>query len=155
MKKKSNLFVSIAIMTIGIVVLSWILIRFYNQGYFGGEPRVLYTFPYEMKDWFGSIIYSALFSIAGYLLLKKESSTLKLFQFIVVGGLLDRIWYILERVNNLDVYYSLVPMLLIFLAVLYLIHHEDSTKVLLKRGSIYMLLNLILISIGKFILPNI
>jgi len=142
-------------MAIGIVIFLCILIRFFNQGYFGGEPRVFYNFPFEMKDWFGNIVYSLLFALSGYYLLKKESNTLIVCQFVIVGVILDRMWYIAERINNVDVLQSSIPMLLALFSVFYLISNQNGYKEYLKKIIVFISFNAVILSIGKFILPNI
>lgn len=152
-KQKSS--ISILMMAVGIVIFLWILIRFFNQGYFGGEPRVFYNFPFEMKDWFGTMVYSLLFALSGYYLLKKESNTSILCQFVVVGVILDRMWYIAERVNNVDVVQSFVPMLLVLFSVFYLISNRNGYKEYFKKIIVFISFNVVILSIGKFVLPNI
>ena len=154
MDKKWNLPTSIFMMLTGTIILLWLLIRFFNQGYFFGEPRILYNFPFEMKDWFGTIIYSFLFALSGYFLLKKESNTLIICQFVGIGIIVDRIWYILERISNVDVLFSLLPMILVLLVMFYLILNRNNFFDFLKKVGSFILLNIVLISIGKFILPN-
>ncbi len=155
MISRQKLSISILMMAIGIVIFLWILIRFFNQGYFGGEPRVFYNFPFEMKDWFGTMVHSFLFAISGYYLLKNESNSLILCQFVVVGLILDRMWYIVERVDNVDVVQSFIPMLLLLFSVFYLISNPNDYKKYLKNIIIFISFNAVILSIGKFILPNI
>jgi len=154
MISKQKLSISILMMAVGIVIFLWILIRFFNQGYFGGEPRVFYNFPFEMKDWFGTMVYSFLFAISGYYLLNKESNTLIVCQFVVVGVIIDRIWYIAERVNNVDVLQSFIPMLLALFAMFYLISNQNGYKEYLKKIILFISFNAVILSIGKFMLPN-
>lgn len=154
MISKQKLSISILMMAVGIFIFLRILIRFFNQGYFGGTPIVFYLFPFEMRDWFGTIVLSFLFALSGYYLLKDESKTSILCQFVVVGEIIDRIWYIAERVNNVDLSQSFTPLLLVLLSILYLTFNNNKYKEYFKRIIVLISLNLMILSIGKFILPN-
>ena len=151
MKKEWKIVVSIIMMIIGIIFFLKLTIRFFNQGYFGGGSRALYLILLEMKDWFGTIIYSFLFALSGFLLLKKEETcALMICQFIVI----DRIWYIYEKIGNWDVSQSLESMVLALFILLFLILERNGgyRGTLIKLG-IIILLNLAIIAVGKFILP--
>lgn len=152
MNNKQKLLISILMMAVGIVIFFWILIRFFNQGYFGGEPRVLYNFPFEMRDWFGTIFYSFAFALSGYFILRNRSYSFLLCQFVIVGIIFDRIRYVLERINNVDVLQSFVPMLLALLSILYLISNQSGFKEYLKKVLIIISLNIAFLSLGKFVI---
>ncbi len=152
MNNKQKLPISILMMAVGIVIFFWILIRFFNQGYFWGEPRVLYNFPFEMRDWFGTIFYSFAFALSGYFILRNRSYSFFICQFVIVGIILDRIWNVLERVNNVDALQSFVPMLLALLSILYLISNQSGFKEYFKKIIIIISLNIAFLGLGKFLI---
>ena len=139
---------------VGVVIFLRLLIRFFNQGYFGNESTVFYLLLFEMKDWFGTIIYSFLFALSGYFLCKnRKTNTLVICQFIAVGIIIDRIWYILDR-SNTYVWFSFIPTILVLFVLFYLLLERNGYDGYLKKAGIFILLNLIIIAFGRFILPN-
>lgn len=156
MEKKLKLSIGFLMILIGAGIFLSLLIRFFNQGYFGNQPRIFYIINFEMKDWFSAIIYSFLFSLSGFFLIKELEYSVFLCQFIVIGVVMERFWFIFSRLGDGTRTDFIVPILLIFLCLLYLILIQQNWnyKEYGKRIGIIILVNLILISIGKFILPN-
>jgi hypothetical protein len=157
MNNKIKLTIGILMILIGAVIFLSLIIRFFNQGYFGGQPRIFYLINLEMNDWFGSIIYSLLFSLAGlFLLIKKVDNSVFVCQFSAIGVLIERFWFIFSKLGNATRTAFIEPMLILFLCILYLILIQQNLnyKEYGKKIGLMMLINLVLISIGKFILPN-
>lgn len=155
MKRKEEIVISVFMITIGMIILLWLIIRFLNQGYFGGGPKVLYMFPFEMKDWFPTIIYSFLFSFSGVLLIKRKPYVSIICQFVIIGIVLDRIWMILSKMDNNEVFLSLAPMILALFTLIYLfLDHDGRYKNHYAKLGIVFLLNFIIIALGRLVLPN-
>jgi len=154
MEKKLRLYTGITSILIGAVVFIWLIFRFFNQGYFGGGSRIFYVVDLEMKDWFGSILYSLLFSLFGIFIIVNHKLSTLLCQFISIGLIIERLWSVLERLNDGKVIEFLIPMLIIFFCLIYLIisKTEINYKSKVKRIGLIILINLVLISLGKFLL---
>jgi hypothetical protein len=152
MKTIYRLSLGIIMILVGIFCFSILLLRFYNQGFFGGEPEILYLISFQMRNWFGSIFYSLLFTLTGLFLVKNRPNIVLYCQFIAVGLILERIWHILGNLNYVDFWSFLIPMLLLLILILYLIfdHLKHNAKKLLIASSI-VIINLIIIGIGKFL----
>ena len=157
MNKKQAITGSIMIIA-GIVLFLQIVIRFFLQGYFTNEQIIYFLIPYEMNNYFGTIIFSLLFAFSGYFLIqKKYNFTLFICQFIAIGVLIDRLWCIYENQGSVKVLDFKLPLLIAFLCILYFIIEQEKFdyKKLVKKFTILLLGNIAIISIGKFLLPNI
>jgi len=156
MEKKLRLSIGILMILVGAGIFLWLLIRFFNQGYFGGNPRMFYLINLEMKDWFSIIIYSLLFALSGVFFVKNQMYALFLYQFIAIGLIIERFWFIASKLNDVVVMQFFIPILILFLCLLHLVLNQQNInyKAFGKRIGIIILSNLALISIGKLILPN-
>ncbi len=145
-------------MAAGMTLFLRILIRFFLQGYFTNEQIVFYLVPFEMSDNFGTLIFSLLFALSGYFLAKrKHDYTLFLCQFSTIGVIIDRMWFIQENVGVIKALSFRLPLLVCLFCILYWIVKQTDFdyKLFFKRIVIILFGNIAIISIGKFLLPNI
>ncbi len=156
MGKRIRISIGILMILIGLSIFICLLARFYNQGYFGGQSGILYLTNLEMKEWFSSILYSLLFAFLGIFIIVQHKLTTLLCQFISIGLIIERLWTVIEKANDGKVIGFLIPLMIIFFCLIYLIisKAEISYKVIVKRIGLIIVINLILTSIGKLVLPN-
>jgi hypothetical protein len=109
-----------------------------------------------MHFWFGSILYSFLLALLGFLIILDHRLSYLLCLFISIGVIIERLWSIFEKLNIGDSLEYLFPLTLVLFCLIYcgVIRDEKSNKYKLKTLSIIIVINLSIIFIGKMILPN-